>query len=59
MANDATVTTVSIEFRPDGTAWNTSSGSAAAITTAVTLTVTRNGKTKTMTVNSLGKVLLQ
>jgi type IV fimbrial biogenesis protein FimT len=59
MQNSATVTTTSIEFRPDGTAWDTTSGTAAAITSSVTLTVTRNGKTKTITVNSLGKVLLQ
>jgi prepilin-type N-terminal cleavage/methylation domain-containing protein len=59
VANAATVTTMSIEFRPDGTAWNTTSGTAAAITTSLTLTVTRSGKTKTITVNSLGKVLLQ
>jgi len=59
MANAATVTGASIEFRPDGTAWNATTGTAVAITSPVTLTVTRNGKTKTITVNSLGKVLLQ
>ena len=59
MLNSATVTTISIEFRPDGTAWNATTGTAAAITTPLTLTVTRSGKTKTITVNSLGKVLQQ
>lgn len=59
MLNDATITTASIEFRPDGTAWDTSSGTAVAIATSVTITVTRNGKTKTITVNTLGKVLQQ
>ena len=59
MVNSATVTTRSIEFRPDGTAWDTSSGTAVAITSSVSLTVTRSGKTKTITVNSLGKVLQQ
>jgi prepilin-type N-terminal cleavage/methylation domain-containing protein len=59
MTDGATVTTGSIEFRPDGTAWDTTSGSATAIATSVTLTVTRKGKTKTITVNSLGKILLQ
>ena len=58
-SNSATVTTRSIEFRPDGTAWDTSSGTAVAITSSVSLTVTRSGKTKTITVNSLGKVLQQ
>ena len=59
LANSATSSTASIEFRPDGTAWDTSSGTAAAITSSVTITVTRNGKSKTITVNGLGKVLLQ
>ncbi|NUR55672.1 MAG: hypothetical protein HOQ29_14600 [Acidobacteria bacterium] len=59
MLNSATVTTTSIEFRPDGTAWDATTGTATAITTAVSLTVTRNGSTKTITVNSLGKVLQQ
>ncbi|PYR90472.1 MAG: hypothetical protein DMF84_20715 [Acidobacteria bacterium] len=59
MLNSATVTTASIEFRPDGTAWDTSSGTATAITSSITITVTRSGKTKAITVNNLGKVLLQ
>jgi prepilin-type N-terminal cleavage/methylation domain-containing protein len=59
LVNSATVTTASIEFRPDGTAWDTSSGTATAITTSVTITVTRNSKTRSITVNRLGKVLLQ
>ena len=57
--NDATVTTASVEFRPDGTAWQVVSGTATAITTPITLTVTRNGSTKTITINGLGKILLQ
>lgn len=59
MLNSATITSTSIEFRPDGTAWNYTSGTEASLTTPVTLTVTRNGKTKSITVNSLGKVVLQ
>jgi type IV fimbrial biogenesis protein FimT len=59
LVNSATSTTASIEFRPDGTAWDTSSGTATAITTSVTITVTRNSKTRSITVNGLGKVLLQ
>jgi prepilin-type N-terminal cleavage/methylation domain-containing protein len=59
LLNSATVGTASIEFRPDGTAWDTSSGTATAISSSVTITVTRNGKTKNITVNALGKVLLQ
>jgi prepilin-type N-terminal cleavage/methylation domain-containing protein len=59
MLNTATVTTVSLEFRPDGTAWNFTSGTEVSLATPVTLTVTRKGKTKTITVNSLGKVVQQ
>ena len=59
LLNSATITTTSIEFRPDGTAWDYTTDTETAITSAVTLTVTRNGKTKTITVNGLGKVLQQ
>lgn len=60
LLNDATVTTASLEFRPDGTAWNATTGTAVSLaTSSMTLTVTREGKTKTITVNGLGKVLLQ
>jgi prepilin-type N-terminal cleavage/methylation domain-containing protein len=59
MLNSATVSTIALEFRPDGTAWDASTGTAVAIATQIAITVTRSGKTKTITVNSLGKVLLQ
>jgi len=59
LSNDATVSTASLEFRPDGTAWDTASGTAVTITTPITITVTRKGATKTITVNNLGKILLQ
>ncbi len=59
LLNSATVGTASLEFRPDGTAWDTSSGTATAITASVTITVTRNGMTRSITVDGLGKVLLQ
>ena len=59
MLNGATMGTASIEFRPDGTAWDTSSGTAVTITTPITITVTRKGSTKSITVNNLGKILLQ
>lgn len=59
LLNGATVTTASIEFRPNGTAWDATSGTATAIASAVTITVTRNSQTRSITVNSLGKVLLQ
>jgi prepilin-type N-terminal cleavage/methylation domain-containing protein len=59
MLNDAAVSDGWLEFRPDGTAWQVVSGTAAAITTPVAITVTRNGQSKSITVNELGKVLLQ
>jgi prepilin-type N-terminal cleavage/methylation domain-containing protein len=59
LLNSATVTTSALEFRPDGTAWQIVSGVATAITSQVTITVTRNGSTKSITVNGLGKILLQ
>jgi hypothetical protein len=60
LLNGATVNTLNIEFRPNGTAWQVDgSGVVSAISTAATLTVTRNGKTKTITVNPMGKILLQ
>ena len=55
----ATVTSSVIEFRPDGTAAQVVSGTAQAITTPVTVTITRNGKSKSVTINGLGKVQLQ
>lgn len=57
--NAATVTTASIQFAPDGTATQVVSGVATAISTPVTLTVTRNGESRTVTINALGKVQLQ
>jgi prepilin-type N-terminal cleavage/methylation domain-containing protein len=59
LMNNATMGTASIEFRPDGTAWDVSSGTAVAIATPITITVTRKGTTKNITVNNLGKILLQ
>lgn len=61
MINSATVSDTWIEFHPDGTAWQVASNVATAIsdTTPLSITVTRNGSTKTITVNGLGKVLLQ
>jgi Tfp pilus assembly protein FimT len=61
MLNSATVSDAWVEFHPDGTAWQVTTNTAAAIAanSPVTITVTRNGSTKTITVNELGKVKLQ
>ena len=55
----ATVGTVTLEFLPDGTAQSVVSNVRQAITTPVTVTVTRKNKTKAMTINAAGKIQLQ
>jgi prepilin-type N-terminal cleavage/methylation domain-containing protein len=55
----ATVSTSVIQFGPDGTATNVVSGVAQTIATSVTITITRDGKSRTVTVNGVGKVSLQ
>ena len=55
----ATIVSSTIEFRPDGTAWDVVSNTPQEISTPVTVTVTRNGKSKSVTVNGAGKVQLQ
>lgn len=59
LSQGTTVGTFSIEFRGDGSAYSVDgTGSAMTITTPLTLTLTRNGKTKGISVNALGKVQL-
>ena len=55
----ATVTSSVLEFHPDGTAVTVVSNVVTAITTPVTITVTRKGKSKAITVNAAGKIQLQ
>lgn len=55
----ATVTTSNIQFSPDGTANEVVAGVPQAIATVVTLTITREGKSKTVTINGIGKIQLQ
>jgi prepilin-type N-terminal cleavage/methylation domain-containing protein len=55
----ATVTSSVIQFAPDGTANEVVSGVPQVIATAVTLTITRAGKSKSVTINGTGKILLQ
>ena len=61
MINNATVSDQWLEFRPDGTARyvDPTTFAATPIATTVSVTVTRNGQSKTITINALGKVLLQ
>jgi hypothetical protein len=55
----ATVNTSVVEFRPDGTSYEVVANVAQPIAAALTLTVTRKGKTKAMTINGSGKIQYQ
>jgi prepilin-type N-terminal cleavage/methylation domain-containing protein len=55
----ATVTSSILEFRPDGTAATVVSNVSTAIATPVTVSVTRKGQTKSITINGAGKIQLQ
>jgi prepilin-type N-terminal cleavage/methylation domain-containing protein len=59
LPHGATVTTEVIEFRPDGTAHQVVANTAVTMATPLTLTVTRNSKSRTVTVNASGKIELQ
>jgi prepilin-type N-terminal cleavage/methylation domain-containing protein len=59
LANGATVSNRVLQFSPDGTASEVISGVVTAIATPVTVTITRDSKTKTVTVNNAGKIQLQ
>ncbi|MCA1560822.1 MAG: GspH/FimT family pseudopilin [Acidobacteria bacterium] len=56
LPSGATVASSVLEFRPDGTAYNVVTNVAQTIATPVTLTVTRNNKSKSMTINGAGKI---
>ena len=55
----ATVTSTVLEFRSDGTAYQVVNNVAQPIATEVTVTVTRNSKSKVLRVNASGKIQLQ
>ena len=57
--NGATVTNAVLEFRPDGTVKTVVSGVPTAIATPITMTVTRQSKSKVVTINGVGKIQLQ
>jgi prepilin-type N-terminal cleavage/methylation domain-containing protein len=59
LPNQATVTDAVLEFRPDGTAYSVVANVAQALAAPFTITVTRNGKSKAMTLNGSGKIQLQ
>jgi Tfp pilus assembly protein FimT len=55
----ATVTSHIFQFQPDGTAVTLVSNVVTPIAVPVTITVTRKGKSKSITVNGAGKIQLQ
>lgn len=59
LTNETTVSSSVIQFSPDGTSMQVIGGVAQAITTPVTITITRRGKSKAVTINAIGKVQLQ
>ena len=59
LPNLATMSDGTVEFRPDGTAHNVVANVPQPITSLLTLSVTRNGKTKAITVNGTGKIQYQ
>jgi prepilin-type N-terminal cleavage/methylation domain-containing protein len=59
LPSGATVTSKVVQFSPDGTANEVVSGVPQAIATSVTVTVTRSGKSKSVTINGIGKIQLQ
>lgn len=59
LPNSASVTNEVLQFSPDGTAINVISNVPTTIVTPVTVTISRNGKSRTVTVNNVGKIQLQ
>jgi prepilin-type N-terminal cleavage/methylation domain-containing protein len=59
LPNPATVTNEVLQFSPDGTAVSVINGVPTTIATPVTVTISRNGKSRTVTVNNAGKIQLQ
>lgn len=57
--NEATVTTITYEFRPDGTVFNVVANVAQPMGAEQTVTVTRSSRSRTVKVNSAGKIQLQ
>ncbi len=59
LPDGAMVTSAVIQFQPDGAASQVVNNVVQAITTPVTVTITREGKSKTVTINAIGKIQLQ
>ncbi len=59
LPNGATVSSGVIQFSPDGTAMSVVNGTPTTLTAPLTITISRQSKSKTVTVNNAGKVQLQ
>ena len=59
LPSGATIGNQVLQFSPDGTAAQVISGAVTTIATPVTITITRESKSKTVTVNNAGKIQLQ
>lgn len=59
LPNRATVTSTVLQFEPNGTSSQVVAGTAQLISSPVTVSVTRSGKTRSVTVNGAGKIQLQ
>ena len=57
--NGATVSSEVLQFTPDGTANSVIAGAVTTITAPVAVTISRAGKSRTVTVNNVGKIQLQ
>jgi prepilin-type N-terminal cleavage/methylation domain-containing protein len=55
----ATVPSEILQFQPDGTAYRVVSNVVTDITSTLSISVTRNGKSKAMTINGAGKIQIQ
>jgi prepilin-type N-terminal cleavage/methylation domain-containing protein len=59
LPHGATVGTTVLQFQPDGTVSQVVSNVVQEITAPVTITVTRNSRSKAMTINAAGKIQIQ
>lgn len=59
LPDGATVTSVNLQFEPDGTVLNVVSNVATALASEQTITISRLGQSRTVKVNAAGKIQLQ
>jgi Tfp pilus assembly protein FimT len=57
--NDASVTTVTLQFQPDGTVFNVVNNVLTTMGTEQTLTISKGNKSRTVRINSAGKIQIQ